>query len=82
MSRAERIVAAMDSIFASGRQPTAGRVNDEMGESRGRKGGNLSGRDLKVFNAHMEACGYIRTPFGTNNRWVRKDVIASGELRR
>lgn len=71
--RAEKVRLAMVRIQARGEQPSPGRIQRELGETV-KNGGDLNGRDSKVYAQVMEALGYERRASrgpGGGFRWHR-----------
>lgn len=66
--RARKVKDAMIRIEARGDQPTAGKIQRELGETV-KNGGDLSGRDTAVFRETMRDFGYVQAAPG--KRWHR-----------
>lgn len=64
--RSGRVREAVDTIHLMGEQPTASKVQRELGET---VTGNLNGRDTRAYREAMEANGYIKDK--VRNRWRR-----------
>lgn len=64
--RAGRVKEAVDTLHLLGEQPTATKVQRELGDN---VTGNLNGRDTLAFREAMEANGYIKDK--VHNKWRR-----------
>jgi hypothetical protein len=68
--RARRVRNAILDIELRGEQPSPARILRELGQPV-RNGGDLNGRDLKVYQDVMPQLGYTLVRQGHNNRWRR-----------
>ncbi len=66
--RAQRVRDAMFLMDIRGEQPSPGKIQRALGETV-RNGGDLNGRDTKVYRETMRDLGYSQTHVGA--RWHR-----------